>query len=576
MIHKKDSGFALPTIVISSIILMILLVTALTSVTSIRNSLNEQYSTMVGREAAEAGLSYAKVCLESVLGTATTAQWSNSVIEDLKSGDDCTGAAISGGNCTAGIGLGYCYVLNEGNVRSRFVVSPVVISGYTYTLKATGYVDYYTPSGTKYKTVETVLSRLSSTDQYGIATGNDASCSIQNSKLFCWGYNSDGQVGVGNTSPVYTPQLIGGALTGLYVQAVATGFYHTCAIAGPTITPALGNAVYCWGDNTDFQYGKPGADSYLPIQTITSADIPGHYFSAITGRNHTCVIAVSGTAQKKEYCWGNNDSFSAGEASDGSNPNPKTLPGLAFREAGGTTITNVNLINSVSNGLSCGINGVVAYCVGNGDQGGLGNGSVSGDKDTVTYPIGMTNATKIATNNSRVCALNSGKVYCWGSNWNTVTGLIDYRIDSGPNFAATGENGTPYTLLTAASPYFSSTVTDFGISDYNTCMIIAGSVYCSGFNHLGQLGQGYTSGPDPSTVTSASQVKPANSMIKVGGLLEGKTATKIVGGNEHFCAITDDNIVFCWGSNAYGQLGDGTNTNRLTPVRALLPKDIIF
>ncbi|MGB2787486.1 MAG: hypothetical protein WBB94_03835, partial [Candidatus Saccharimonadaceae bacterium] len=502
-------------------------------------------------------------------------QWSNSVTEDLKSGDDCTGAAISGGNCTAGIGLGYCYVLNEGNVRSRFVVSPVVISGYTYTLKATGYVDYYTPSGTKYKTVETVLSRLSSTDQYGIATGNDTSCSIQNSKLYCWGRNDTGQAGVGSTALVTKPALIGGALSGLYVHAVATGMNHACAVAGPTLLPALGNAVYCWGDNSMYQYGKAMASSNVPVQTITSADISGHYFSAVTGRDHTCVVAVSGTAQKKEYCWGNNDSKSAGEASDGSTPNPKTSPGLAFREAGGTTITNVNQINSVSNGISCGIDGIRAYCVGNNDQGGLGIGTTSTDSPKVNYPIGMTNTAKIATNNARECALNAGKVYCWGANWYAGVAL-DWRIDSGPNFATTEQNGTPKTLLTAASPYFASTVTDFGISDWNTCMIIAGSVYCSGYNDMGQLGQGTTSGPAGGAATSASQVRSANNMVKVGGLLDGQNATKIVGGNNHFCAITDENVVFCWGSNQYGQLGDGTTSNRLTPVRAILPKDIIF
>ena len=576
MIHKKDSGFALPTIVISSIILMILLVTSLTSVTSIRTSLNEQYGTMAGREAAEAGINYAKVCLKSVLGSATTSQWSNSASQDLRSGDDCTGTAIVGGNCTAGSGLDYCYVLNEGNIRSRFVVDPIVISGYTYTLKATGYVDYYTPSGTKYKTVQTVLSQLSSTDQYGIATGNDTSCSIQNSKLYCWGRNDMGQAGVGSISSVTKPALIGGALSGLYVHAVATGMTHACAIAGPALVPALGNAVYCWGDNSQYQYGKAMANSTVPVQTITSTDIAGHYFTAVTGRDHTCVVAVSSTAQKKEYCWGNNDSKSAGEASDGSTPNPKTSPGLPFREAGGTTITNVNQINSVSNGISCGINGTTAYCVGNNDQGGLGIGTTSTDDDRVNYPLNVSPVSKIATNNGRECALKTtGVVYCWGANWNAGVAL-DWRIDSGPNFATSEQNGTPKTLLTAASSYFGSVVTDFGISDWNTCMIISGSVYCSGYNDMGQLGQGNVSGPAGGMATSASQVRSANNMVKVGGLLDGQNAVKIVGGNNHFCAITDENVVFCWGSNAYGQLGDGTTTDRLTPVRAILPKDIVF
>jgi alpha-tubulin suppressor-like RCC1 family protein len=40
----------------------------------------------------------------------------------------------------------------------------------------------------------------------------------------------------------------------------------------------------------------------------------------------------------------------------------------------------------------------------------------------------------------------------------------------------------------------------------------------------------------------------------------------ISGGNEYSCGITTDGAAYCWGSNSYGQLGDGTNTNRLIPT----------
>ena len=41
----------------------------------------------------------------------------------------------------------------------------------------------------------------------------------------------------------------------------------------------------------------------------------------------------------------------------------------------------------------------------------------------------------------------------------------------------------------------------------------------------------------------------------------------LVAGDKHTCALMNDSTVNCWGINASGELGDGTNTQRLTPVR---------
>ena len=51
----------------------------------------------------------------------------------------------------------------------------------------------------------------------------------------------------------------------------------------------------------------------------------------------------------------------------------------------------------------------------------------------------------------------------------------------------------------------------------------------------------------------------------------GRTATAIVAGNSHTCAILDDDSLMCWGYNYVGQLGDGTTTDSYTPVAVIRP-----
>lgn len=79
-----------------------------------------------------------------------------------------------------------------------------------------------------------------------------------------------------------------------------------------------------------------------------------------------------------------------------------------------------------------------------------------------------------------------------------------------------------------------------------------GSVWCWGSNNDGELGTG--------------ALAPSQSPQKVVGL---SNARIVAAGGTHTCAaMTAANSVQCWGSNLYGQLGDGTTDQRLTPVAA--------
>ena len=81
------------------------------------------------------------------------------------------------------------------------------------------------------------------------------------------------------------------------------------------------------------------------------------------------------------------------------------------------------------------------------------------------------------------------------------------------------------------------------------------SLKCWGRNYHGQLGHGNTAdrgdGPD--------EMGDALDAVDLG---TGRTAKMIDAGDDHTCAVLDDDSVKCWGRNDYGQLGLGEFSNR--------------
>jgi len=128
-------GFALPTVLITSVVMLTILAVSVTSVAAIRTGLKTQYYEQLAKEAGEAGVAYARACLSK---NGNVPLWTNS--KPLKPSTDCSGTAIVGLNCPGDAG---CSVVVNDTVRSSFSVPAPTVNtqGKAVTIPNSGYVD---------------------------------------------------------------------------------------------------------------------------------------------------------------------------------------------------------------------------------------------------------------------------------------------------------------------------------------------------------------------------------------------------------------------------------------------------
>ena len=148
--------------------------------------------------------------------------------------------------------------------------------------------------------------------------------------------------------------------------------------------------------------------------------------------------------------------------------------------------------------------------------------------------------------------VSGGTAYCWGGNYFGQLG------------DGTGGNGGDQSAnrLVPVAVSGGRTYTALAAGDAHTCgLATGGTAYCWGYNGNGQLGDG-TSGNGGDQ--SADRLVP----VAVSG---GRTYTALVAGGEHTCGLATGGTAYCWGWNAYGQLGDGTSGNGDSSADRLVP-----
>lgn len=149
LIYQSKSGFILPVVLITSIAMLVVLVASVSSIVSVRSSLSEQYLNKIAQNATEAGVAYAKACLDSNSGKP---KWTDD--NPLKPYTDCSGATLpSLRDCDIALNTkSECYVSYiSDTLKSSFTVG--LSSGNTATvaknIKSSGMVSLLRDSGAK-------------------------------------------------------------------------------------------------------------------------------------------------------------------------------------------------------------------------------------------------------------------------------------------------------------------------------------------------------------------------------------------------------------------------------------------
>ncbi len=398
----------------------------------------------------------------------------------------------------------------------------------------------------------------SGSDWATVIAGYKHTCASKTTgELFCWGFNSNSQLGEGVTGDVAIPTLIGGVGQTDWGNLIAMGVNHTCVTK-------TDKKVYCWGRN---DVGQIGNGTNTPIKNVpTRVGIANDWRKVETGIFHTCATKTDGTL----WCAGNN---SYGQLGTGNNNHSQD-----FKQV--TANTDWADI-AVGRNHTCAIRSGALYCWGDNISGALGINSTTNANAPTQEANGFTNWTEVTAGNSHTCAIRSGgALYCWGSNL----------------FAQVGNGGSGFAAPNVLTPVRVGGTTLFDKVTAGTWATCArnGGLYCWGSNTTyapngfgrttpGQVWSGTFSsfavgthiiGYDNDSIFKGIGTNTSGQLGLVdinGDLYVANNFTNIGRSRDFWYAPSASsntscagfsNSLYCTGNNQYGQLGVGDFVDR--------------
>lgn len=274
--------------------------------------------------------------------------------------------------------------------------------------------------------------------------------------------------------------------------------------------------------------GEPPTYGFLDVPTSEAR--PATRLRGFFGRSRVCAVRDDG----RTFCWGPNPSGSLGL---GAAPNPVTTPTEV------PALADAEEIVMASSTTCARLRDGTVRCAGSGG-GLLGNGTTASSTTFVPVP-GLTGVTSLRAGDSHFCALlDDATMRCWGAN----------------GYGQLGDGTSGNVRAAPVSPRTLAGVVAIALGEGHTCArLLDGTARCWGLNNSGQVGIGA-----PSVVVASPTVVPGLANV-----------TWITAGYHSSCALLADGAAWCWGANTFQALGDGTFTDRASPVRVMnLPADL--
>lgn len=399
------------------------------------------------------------------------------------------------------------------------------------------------------------VSGLSSVTQ--VAAGSLLSCARTSSgQLYCWGNNNSGGLGDGTNTPSSIPKLVS-------LPAVATSLTVGTAVIVNTAQGHFG-----WGSNVGAELGlTTGTTQTTPVALPV---VPAATSQVAHSDFHSCALHGG-----RVSCWGH-DAFGQLGAR---NLIVRTSPSPVSKD--GSSALGALKAVAAGGDQTCILSATSVECVGR--NWGYQTGQIGTLGANAMLPVsGLSQPRQLATGRDSGCAIDgpdgSRKLWCWGllppvsSNAPKEVSLSGEPTDIfvgdrhacalvggvpecfGQNNVGELGRGTASAALGPGAVLGLTGVTSMALGISNTCALKSDeTVWCWGYNAIGTVGNG-TTGANvlaPVQVTSLTGVKA------------------IAAGDRAHCAIVGSaKDLWCWGNNGNGQLGDGTLTNRSTPVSA--------